>query len=100
MLLLRLAMIQTEPVMTRKTISTPKARAQDIVRAVGPAAQMQKEDEVDPYLREGNCNAPTKWIDVTRCDHQPDKRSEHRERYDARFHQRDEVGYARCETGL
>ena len=48
MLPLRLAMIQTEPVMTRKTISTPKGQRQNIICAVRAAAQMQKEDEVDP----------------------------------------------------
>src|SRR5215470_19880309 len=33
-----------------------EGESQNIVRAVGAAAQMQKENEVDPYLREGEYN--------------------------------------------
>ena len=44
-------MIQTEPVMTRKTISTPKASARILFVLSAPAAQMQKEDEMDADLR-------------------------------------------------
>ena len=46
-------MIQIEPVMTRKTIKHAEGEGQNIVRVIGPAAQMQKEDEVDADLREG-----------------------------------------------
>src|SRR6516225_10183610 len=52
MLLLRLAMIQTEPVMTRNTISTPKARARILLVLSGPVPRCRKK-EVDADLREG-----------------------------------------------
>ena len=51
-------MIQTEPAITRKTISTPNASARNIIRTVRTAAQMQKEDEVDADLCEGEHNQP------------------------------------------
>ena len=44
-------MIQIDPVMTRKTISTPKARARILFVLSGAAAQMQEEHEVDTDLR-------------------------------------------------
>src|SRR5262245_28032070 len=43
MLLLRLAMIQTEPVMTRKTISTPKARARILLVLSDPLPRCRKK---------------------------------------------------------
>jgi hypothetical protein len=53
MLLLRRVMIQTDPVMTRKTINTPKARARILLVLSGPLPRVQKEDKVDADLRKG-----------------------------------------------
>ena len=50
-----------EPAMTRKTISTPKARARILFVLIGPAADMQKEDEVDADLREGEHDQPDRY---------------------------------------
>ena len=46
-----------------------------------------------------NGNGPEKRIEVTRCDHQSDECGEDREQHHARFHQRDEIGQARSQTG-
>ena len=54
-------MIQIEPVMTRKTISTPKGEGQDVVRVIGPAPQMQKEDEVHADLSKGEHDQPGRY---------------------------------------
>ncbi len=43
-------MIQTEPAMTRPTISAPKASASDVVGVVGAGGDVQEEDEVDAHL--------------------------------------------------
>src|SRR5258706_5422898 len=43
MLLLRLAMIQTDPVMTRKTIKKPKARARMLLGLSGPLPKGRKK---------------------------------------------------------
>jgi len=45
-------MIQIEPVMTR---------GQNIVRVIGPAAQMQKEDEMHADLRESQHDQPDRY---------------------------------------
>ena len=54
-------MIPTAPAMTRKTISTPKARARILFVLIGPDAQMQKEDEVDADLRQGEHNQADRY---------------------------------------
>jgi len=39
----------------------------------------------------GDCkdgNSPKKWLEVTRCNHQSDKRSEHGKQHNTWFHQR------------
>src|SRR6266404_1524944 len=36
-------------------------KGQDVVRVVGPAAEMQKEDEVDADLREGEHDQPDRY---------------------------------------
>ncbi len=46
-----------------------------------------------------NCNGPKQWIEVTRCNHQSDKRSEDGKHHHAWFHQRDEIRKARRQTG-
>ena len=58
-------MIQSEPAISRSTISTPKASASDVVGVVGPRGDVQEEDEVDAHLRDredgerdGRCSAP------------------------------------------
>ena len=38
-------------------------------------------------------------IQLARCDHQPNDRSEHREQHHARLHERDEVSQAHCRAG-
>ena len=53
MFVLRLAMIQREPAITRKTISTPKARARILFVLSGPLPKCRKKDEVDTDLRQG-----------------------------------------------
>ena len=54
-------MIQHEPVMTRKTISMPKARARILFVWSGPLPEMQKEHEVDADLREGKHDEPDRY---------------------------------------
>ncbi len=49
-------MIQIEPVMTRKTISMPKASARILLVLSGPLPRLQEEHEVDTDLREGEHN--------------------------------------------
>ena len=58
MLPLRLAMIQTEPVMTRKTISTPKASARILLVLSGPLPRCRKKTRWTPNLREGEHDQP------------------------------------------
>lgn len=53
MLLLRLEMIQTEPMMMRKTTSTPKARAGILFVLSGPLRRCRKNTRWDADLREG-----------------------------------------------
>jgi hypothetical protein len=38
-----------------------EGKGQNIVRVIRPAAQMQKEDEVDADLREGEYNQPNRY---------------------------------------
>src|ERR1700752_832451 len=70
-LLLRLAMIQTEPVMTRKTISTPKARARILFVLSGPLPRCKKKTRWTPICAKASTINPTgmpggqsKWV----CD--------------------------------
>ena len=46
-------MIHTDPAITSKDDKKPESERDDIVRVIGPAAEMQKEDEVDADLRKG-----------------------------------------------
>src|SRR5215831_4491395 len=58
-LLLRLAMIQTEPVMTRKTISTPKATARMLFVLSGPLPRCRKKTRWTPICAKASTTNPT-----------------------------------------
>src|SRR4029077_15395713 len=58
-LLLRLAMIQTEPVITRKTISTPKARARILFVLSGPLPRCRKNTRWTPICAKASTINPT-----------------------------------------
>src|SRR5262249_15303394 len=59
MLLLRLAMIQTEPVMTSKTISTPNARARILFVLSGPVRRCRKKTRWTPICAKASTSNPT-----------------------------------------
>src|SRR5271165_4142714 len=59
MLLLRLAMIQTEPVMTRKTISTPKASARILFVLSDPLPRCRKKTRWIPICAKASTTNPT-----------------------------------------
>ena len=59
MLLLRLAMIQTEPVMTRKTIRTPKASARILFVLSGPLPRCRKKTRWTPICAKASTINPT-----------------------------------------
>src|SRR5262249_60181817 len=59
MWLLRLAMIQTEPVMTRNTISTPKARARILFVLSGPLPRCRKKTRWTPICAKASTIKPT-----------------------------------------
>src|SRR5205807_10543592 len=59
MLALRLAMIQIEPVMTRKTISTPKARARILFVLSGPLPRCRKKTRWTPICAKARTTSPT-----------------------------------------
>src|SRR6266516_1086809 len=59
MLALRLAMIHTEPVMTRKTISTPKARARILFVLSGPLPRCRKKTRWTPICAKASTISPT-----------------------------------------
>src|SRR5260370_1809746 len=58
-LLLRLAMIQTEPVMTRKAISTPKASARILLVLSGPLPKCRKKTRWTPICARASTINPT-----------------------------------------
>src|SRR5262249_45324157 len=59
MLLLRLVMIQMEPVMTRKTISMPKARARILFVLSGPLPRCRKNTRWTPICANASTINPT-----------------------------------------
>jgi hypothetical protein len=59
MLLLRLATIQTEPAMTRKTISTPKARARILFVLSAPLPRCKKKTRWIPICAKASTIKPT-----------------------------------------
>src|SRR5262249_50971695 len=58
-LLLRLAKIQTEPAMTRKTISRPKARARMLFVLSGPLPRCRKNTRWTPICAKASTTNPT-----------------------------------------
>ena len=59
MLALRLAMIQIEPVMTRKTISRPKARARILFVLSDPLPRCRKKTRCTPICAKPSTTSPT-----------------------------------------
>src|SRR5262249_20747932 len=59
MLVLRLAMIQTEPAITRKTISTPKVRARILFVLSGPLPRCRKKTRGRPICAKARTINPT-----------------------------------------
>src|SRR5262249_60145665 len=59
MLVLRLAMIQTEPAITRKTTSTPKARARILFVLSGPLPRCKKKTRWTPICAKARTINPT-----------------------------------------